>query len=42
MFRFEKLEVWQLAVEFADRVYAVTTRFPEAHAQRTSNQPFWP
>ena len=30
MFRFEKLEVWQLAVELADRVYQVTSRFPEA------------
>ena len=30
MFRFEKLEVWQLAVEFADKVYTVTSRFPEA------------
>lgn len=28
MFRFEKLEVWQFAVEFADRVYALTARFP--------------
>lgn len=28
MFRFEKLEVWQFAVEFADRVHAVTARFP--------------
>lgn len=30
MFRFEKLEVWQLAVEFADKVYTVTSRFPDA------------
>jgi four helix bundle protein len=28
MFRFEKLEVWQLAVEFADRVYSATESFP--------------
>lgn len=28
MFGFEKLDVWQLAVEFADRVYAVAARFP--------------
>jgi four helix bundle protein len=28
MFRFEKLEVWQFAVEFADRVYSVSGRFP--------------
>ena len=30
MFRFEKLEVWQKAVDFADRVYAVTREFPDA------------
>ncbi len=29
MFRFEKLEVWQKAVEFADRVYTVTRQFPQ-------------
>jgi four helix bundle protein len=29
MFRFEKLDVWQMAVEFADRVYDATNRFPE-------------
>lgn len=28
MFRFEKLDVWQKSVEFADRVYAVTKSFP--------------
>ena len=28
MFRFEKFEVWQLGIDFADRVYAVTARFP--------------
>jgi four helix bundle protein len=28
MFRFEKLEVWQNAVQLADHVYAVTRRFP--------------
>ena len=28
MFRFEKLEVWRKAVDFADRVYAVTRAFP--------------
>jgi len=28
MFRFEKLDVWQRAVDFADRVYAVTREFP--------------
>jgi four helix bundle protein len=28
MFRFEKLDVWQKAVDFADRVYVVTRGFP--------------
>ena len=28
MFRFEKLSVWQKAIEFADRVYAATASFP--------------
>jgi len=28
MFRFEKLEVWQKAVEYADLVYKVTRTFP--------------
>ena len=28
MFRFEKLSVWQKAVDFADRVYLVTKTFP--------------
>lgn len=29
MFNFEKLEVWQKAVAFADAVYAATRSFPE-------------
>ena len=29
MFRFEKLEVWQKAVEYAGRVYEVTRAFPD-------------
>jgi four helix bundle protein len=29
MFRFEKLDVWQKAVDFADRVYAATRNFPD-------------
>ena len=28
MFRFEKLDVWQKAVDFADRIYSVTRQFP--------------
>ena len=38
MFKFEKLEVWQFAVEFADQVYAVTARFPEAERFGLTNQ----
>jgi four helix bundle protein len=29
VFRFEKLEVWHKAIEFADGVYAVTRAFPD-------------
>ncbi len=29
MFRFEKLDVWHKAIEFADRVYEVTRGFPD-------------
>jgi len=29
MFRFEKLESWRIAIEFAKSVYAVTRRFPD-------------
>lgn len=29
MFRFEKLDVWQKAVDLADRVYVVTRGFPD-------------
>jgi four helix bundle protein len=28
VFRFEKLTVWQKAIDFADRVYAVSANFP--------------
>jgi 23S rRNA-intervening sequence protein len=28
MFRFERLEVWRMAVELADRVYGLTKTFP--------------
>lgn len=28
MFRFEKLEVWHHAIEFADLIYKVTAQFP--------------
>jgi len=29
MFNFEKLEVWQEAIRFADAVYTITRSFPE-------------
>ena len=29
MFNFEKLDVWQKAIQFADSVYRVTKAFPE-------------
>lgn len=29
MFGFEKLEVWGKAIEYADRIYAVTKSFPD-------------
>jgi four helix bundle protein len=29
MFNFEKLEVWQKAIDFADDVYAITHSFPD-------------
>ena len=29
MFGFEKLDVWQFSIEYADRVYAVTRVFPD-------------
>ena len=30
MFNFEKFDVWHKAVAFTDRVYAVTSTFPES------------
>jgi four helix bundle protein len=29
MFRFEKLDAWQMAIELAERVYKVTSQFPD-------------
>lgn len=29
MFNFEKLEVWQKAIQFADQIYRITRTFPE-------------
>jgi len=34
MFRFEKLDVWQKAVDFAHGVYAITGRFPAEELAR--------
>lgn len=28
MFRFEQLEIWQLAISYTNHVYAITKRFP--------------
>jgi four helix bundle protein len=28
-FKFETLEIWKLALEFADRIYALTNEFPQ-------------
>src|SRR5215210_3910798 len=38
MFKFEKLEVWQKAVEFADLVYSVTRTFPADERFGLTNQ----
>ena len=38
MFNFEKLEVWQEAINFADLVYDVTRAFPEAERFGLTNQ----
>ena len=38
MFGFEKLEVWQRAIEFADVVYAITRNFPADERFGLTNQ----
>ncbi len=38
MFRFEKLDVWQKAIVFADTVYSVTARFPSDERFGLTNQ----
>src|SRR5437588_9070888 len=38
MFKFEKLEVWQNAIEFADTVYTVTRAFPAEERFGLTNQ----
>lgn len=37
-FRFEKLEIWQLAVQFAEAVYEVTGQFPKDEIYGLSSQ----
>src|SRR6266566_3757655 len=38
MFNFEKLEVWQEAIEFADLVYSITRSFPDDERFGLTNQ----
>ena len=38
MFNFEKLEVWQKAIDFADLVYSLTRAFPEDERFGLTNQ----
>jgi len=38
MFNFEKLEVWNEAIEFADLVYAITRAFPDDERFGLTNQ----
>jgi len=38
MFNFEKLDIWQEAISFADTVYTMTRAFPEAERFGLTNQ----
>ena len=38
MFNFEKLDVWQRSVEFADLVYSLTKSFPDSERFGLTNQ----
>jgi four helix bundle protein len=38
MFNFEKLDVWQKAIDFADLVYAITKKFPSEERFGLTNQ----
>jgi four helix bundle protein len=38
MFNFEKLTVWERAIELADKVYSVTRSFPDAERFGLANQ----
>lgn len=38
MFRFESLEIWQVAIEYADRIYDLTMEFPREELFGLSSQ----
>ena len=38
MFNFEKLGVWQEAIQFADSVYTITRTFPDEERFDLTNQ----
>src|ERR1700760_3929809 len=38
MFNFEKLEVWQKSIEFADFIYSITKTFPDDERFGLTNQ----
>ncbi len=38
MFNFEKLEIWQEAINFTDAIYTLTRTFPEAERFGLTNQ----
>lgn len=38
MFNFEKLEVWQRAIDFADMIYSLTRTFPQDERFGLTNQ----
>ena len=38
MFNFEKLEVWQKSIDFADLIYALTRSFPQEERFGLTNQ----
>jgi four helix bundle protein len=37
-FNFEKLDVWQEAIQFANLIYEITTKFPERERFGLTNQ----
>ena len=38
MYKFEKLEVYQLALQYSDMVYALTEKFPKSEEQNLKSQ----